>query len=177
MSFSYVTLHIWTHLAEWGTNANDRWKNRQDCLHSCFSARKKKKDSIFLKFFFENEFLKVMEIYQKKTNWRVRGTLILINFKNRNTGNNLWGFPVFFFCLFFVCFFFVFLFCFFHKPSQPCEKCYRKNNKKSKFREQRYAYLSDLWPTISQQRGQSFDGIEKKRMHASDMVSEDLANS
>ena len=33
MSFSYVTLHIWTHLAEWGTNANDRWKYRQDCLH------------------------------------------------------------------------------------------------------------------------------------------------
>ena len=24
MSFSYVTLHIWTHLAKWGTNANDR---------------------------------------------------------------------------------------------------------------------------------------------------------
>ena len=39
------------------------------------SARKKKKDSIFLKNFFENEFLKDMEIYQKKTNWRVRGTL------------------------------------------------------------------------------------------------------
>ena len=39
-----------------------------------FSARKKK-DSIFLKFFFENEFVKDMEIYQKKTNWRVRGTL------------------------------------------------------------------------------------------------------
>ena len=40
------------------------------------SARKKKKmDSIFLKIFFENEFLKDMEIYQKKTNWRVRGTL------------------------------------------------------------------------------------------------------
>ena len=33
MSFSYVTLHIWTHLAEWGTNANDRWKYWQDCLH------------------------------------------------------------------------------------------------------------------------------------------------
>ena len=33
-----------------------------------FSARKRKKDSIFLKFFFENEFLKDMEIYQKKTN-------------------------------------------------------------------------------------------------------------
>ena len=33
------------------------------------SARKKKKmDSIFLKIFFENEFLKDMEIYQKKTN-------------------------------------------------------------------------------------------------------------
>lgn len=46
-----------------------------------------------------------------------------------------------------------FCFCFFfHKPSQQCEKCYRKSNKKSKFREQRYAYLSDLWPTISQQR-------------------------
>ena len=28
----------------------------------------KKKDSIFLKIFFENEFLKDMEIYQKKTN-------------------------------------------------------------------------------------------------------------
>ena len=39
-----------------------------------FSARKKK-DSIFLKIFFKNEFLKDMEIYQKKTNWRVRGTL------------------------------------------------------------------------------------------------------
>ena len=33
MSFSYVTLHIWTHLAAWRTNANDRWKYRQDCLH------------------------------------------------------------------------------------------------------------------------------------------------
>ena len=55
------------------------------------------------------------------------------------------------------------LFFFFHKPSQPCEKCYRKSNNKSKFREQRYAYLSDLWPTISQQRGQSLDGREKKR--------------
>ena len=32
----------------------------------------------------------------------------------------------------------------FHKPSQPCEKCYRKSNKKSNFREKRYAYLSDL---------------------------------
>ena len=31
------------------------------------SARKKK-DSIFLKIFVENEFLKDMEIYQKKTN-------------------------------------------------------------------------------------------------------------
>ena len=51
MSFSYVTLHIWTHLAEWGTNANDS---------------------------FENELLKDMEIYQKKTNWRVRGTRILL---------------------------------------------------------------------------------------------------
>ena len=39
-----------------------------------FSARKKK-DSIFLKIIFENEFLKNMEIHQKKTNWRVRGTL------------------------------------------------------------------------------------------------------
>ena len=28
----------------------------------------KKKDSIFLKIFFENEFLKDMEIYHKKTN-------------------------------------------------------------------------------------------------------------
>ena len=28
-----------------------------------------------MKNFFENEFLKDMEIYQKKTNWRVRGTL------------------------------------------------------------------------------------------------------
>ena len=51
---------------------------------------------------------------------------------------------------------------FFHKPSQPCEKCYRKSNKKSKFREKRYACLSGLWPTISQQRGQSLDGREKK---------------
>ena len=33
-----------------------------------FSARKKKKDSIFLKLFFENEVPKDMEIYQKKTN-------------------------------------------------------------------------------------------------------------
>ena len=33
-----------------------------------FSVRKKKKDSIFLKKFSENEFLKDMEIYQKKTN-------------------------------------------------------------------------------------------------------------
>ena len=32
------------------------------------SAREKKKDSIFLKDFFENEFLNDMEIYQKKTN-------------------------------------------------------------------------------------------------------------
>ena len=32
-----------------------------------YSGRKKK-DSIFLKNFFENEFLKDMEIYQKKTN-------------------------------------------------------------------------------------------------------------
>ena len=32
------------------------------------SASKKKKDSIFLEKFFENEFLKDMEIYQKKTN-------------------------------------------------------------------------------------------------------------
>ena len=32
------------------------------------SAHKKKNDSIFLKFFFKNEFLKDMEIYQKKTN-------------------------------------------------------------------------------------------------------------
>ena len=39
-----------------------------------FSARKKK-DSIFLKISFENELLKDMEIYQKKTNGRVRGTL------------------------------------------------------------------------------------------------------
>ena len=38
------------------------------------SARKKK-DSIFLKIFFENQFLKDIEIYQKKTNWRVKGTL------------------------------------------------------------------------------------------------------
>ena len=38
----------------------------------------KKKDSIFLKIFFENEFLKDMEIYQKKTNWRVRGTLTIM---------------------------------------------------------------------------------------------------
>ena len=34
-----------------------------------FSGRKrKKKDSIFPKIIFENEFLKDMEIYQKKTN-------------------------------------------------------------------------------------------------------------
>ena len=32
------------------------------------SSARKKKDSIFLKLFFENEFLKDMEIYQKKTN-------------------------------------------------------------------------------------------------------------
>ena len=146
MSFSYVTLHIWTHLAEWGTNANSSWKYRQDC--QSLLALVKKKDSIFLKFFFENDFLKVMEIYQKKTNWRVRSTLILFNFKNRNTGNNLWGFPVLFFGLFFFVFFF-------HKRSQTCEKCYRKNNKKSKFREQRYAYLSDLWPTICNKGGKA----------------------
>ena len=30
MSFSYDTLDT---LAEWGTNANDRWKNSQDRLH------------------------------------------------------------------------------------------------------------------------------------------------
>ena len=30
MFFSYVTLDT---LAEWGTNANDRWKNSQDHLH------------------------------------------------------------------------------------------------------------------------------------------------
>ena len=64
MSFSYVTLHIWTHLAEWGTNANDE---NMDKTAFTFSARKKK-DSVFLKIFFENEFLKDMEIYQKKTN-------------------------------------------------------------------------------------------------------------
>ena len=38
----------------------------------------KKKDSIFLKFFFKKEFLKDMEIYQKKTNWSFRGTLTII---------------------------------------------------------------------------------------------------
>ena len=32
------------------------------------SSARKKKDSIFLKTFFENEFLEDMEIYQKKTN-------------------------------------------------------------------------------------------------------------
>ena len=32
------------------------------------SSARKKKDSIFLKNFFENEFLKDMEIYQEKTN-------------------------------------------------------------------------------------------------------------
>ena len=32
------------------------------------ARKKKKKDSIFLKHFFENEFLKDIEIYQKKTN-------------------------------------------------------------------------------------------------------------
>ena len=32
------------------------------------SSARKKKDPIFLKKFFENEFLKDMEIYQKKTN-------------------------------------------------------------------------------------------------------------
>ena len=75
MSFSYVTLHIWTHLAEWGTNANDGWKYRQDCLH--FRARKKKRIQYYW-IFFESEFLKDMEIYQKKTNWRVRGTRTLL---------------------------------------------------------------------------------------------------
>ena len=49
-----------------------------------FSACKKK-DSIFLKFFFENEFLKDMEIYQKKTNWRVRSTLTYRRTGNTNT--------------------------------------------------------------------------------------------
>ena len=32
------------------------------------SSARKKKDTIFHKIFFENEFLKDMEIYQKKTN-------------------------------------------------------------------------------------------------------------
>ena len=64
MFFSYVTLLIWTHLAEWGTNANKRWKYQQDCAFT--SSARKKKDSIFLKHFFENEYLKDMEIYQKK---------------------------------------------------------------------------------------------------------------
>ena len=54
---------------------------------------------------------------------------------------------------------------FFSLLYKPCEKCYRKSNKKSKFREQRYAYLSDLWPTISQQRAQSLDGREKSDAH------------
>ena len=42
--------------------------------------KKKKKIQYFLKFFFENEFMNDMEIYQKKTNWRVRGTLSIIVF-------------------------------------------------------------------------------------------------
>ena len=50
------------YLAEWGTNANDRRR-----LPSLLAIIKKK-DSIFLKKFFENEFSKDMEIYQKKTN-------------------------------------------------------------------------------------------------------------
>ena len=39
-----------------------------DKTASTSSTREKKKDSMFLKNFFENEFLKDMEIYQKKTN-------------------------------------------------------------------------------------------------------------
>ena len=46
-------------------------------ISATFSTRKKK-DSIFLKFFFKKEFLKDMEIYQKKTNWRFSGTLTII---------------------------------------------------------------------------------------------------
>ena len=56
MSFSYVTLHIWTHLAEWGTNANDGWKYRQDCLH--FRARKKKGFNI-------------TEFFSKVSSWKI----------------------------------------------------------------------------------------------------------
>ena len=44
-----------------------------------FSVHKKRKRSIFLKIFFENEFFEDMEIYQKKTNWKVRGTLSMVS--------------------------------------------------------------------------------------------------
>ena len=47
---------------QWGFIARKNLK-----LSVTFSARKKK-DSIFLKRFFENEFLKGVEIYQKKAN-------------------------------------------------------------------------------------------------------------
>ena len=61
LSFSYVTLGT---LAEWETNANDRWKNNPDYLH--FQHSQEKQDSIFLKIFVENELLKDANIYQEK---------------------------------------------------------------------------------------------------------------
>ena len=72
MSLSYIMLHIWTHLAKWVTNGTIG--ENIDKTAFKLSARKKK-DSIFLKIFLENQFLKDIEIYQKKTNWRVKGTI------------------------------------------------------------------------------------------------------
>ena len=69
MSFSYVTLHIWP------SGGLMRTKGENIDKTAFTSSSVKKKDSIFPKIFFENEFLNDMEIYEKKTNWRVRGTL------------------------------------------------------------------------------------------------------
>ena len=43
-------------------------ENIDKTAFSSSAHKKKKQDSIFLKIIFENEFLKDMEIYQKKTN-------------------------------------------------------------------------------------------------------------
>ena len=87
VSFSYVTAKNVSNIGRFSL-ARSQWahetkicpaglKARKNLKISVtFSARKKKKkDSIFLKKFFENKFFTDMEIYQKKTNWRVRGTL------------------------------------------------------------------------------------------------------
>ena len=62
LSFSYVTLHLWPSGGLMRTIGENIDKT------AFTSSARKKKDSIFLKNFFENEFLKDMEIYQKKTN-------------------------------------------------------------------------------------------------------------